>query len=42
MTWAVYVAHIGKVKNAYKMLVEHLTKRCCVGELSVDGRIILK
>jgi len=35
MRWSYHVAHIGKMRNAYKILV----RRDCLGDLGIDGKI---
>jgi hypothetical protein len=41
MRWTRYVARIGEMRNAYKLLVEKFEERKHLGDLGVDGRIIL-
>jgi hypothetical protein len=41
MRWAGHVAHIGKLRNSYKILFANLNERGHFESLDVDGRIIL-
>jgi hypothetical protein len=42
MRWAVHVARIGEMINAYKVLVGNLKVRDHWEDLDVDGRMILE
>jgi hypothetical protein len=42
MRWAGNVERTGDIRNAYKILVRNLKRRQTLGEIVVDGRIILK
>jgi hypothetical protein len=42
MGWAGHVARGGKMRNAYRILVRNVDVRDHLGDLDVDGRIILK
>jgi len=37
-----YVVHLGEMKNAHKILVANLKGRDYLGDLGIDGRLILK
>jgi hypothetical protein len=42
MRWVGYVAHVGEMKNAYKILVGKPERMSHSEELGVDRKIILK
>jgi hypothetical protein len=42
MRWAVHVARMGKMRNAYKILVVWPEGKRPLEDLNKDGRIILK
>jgi hypothetical protein len=42
MGWAGHVARIGEIRNLYGVLPESLKGIVYLGDLGVDGRIILK
>jgi hypothetical protein len=40
--WIGYIAHMRDMRNAYNILVEKHKREVHLGDLGVDGRIILK
>jgi hypothetical protein len=42
MRWVGHVAHMGEMRNAYKIWLENLKGRDHLEDLGVDGRIILE
>jgi hypothetical protein len=42
MSWASYAAHLGEMINICNILVGTMKERNHLGDLDVDGRIILK
>jgi hypothetical protein len=42
MRWAEHVARMGAVRNVCKVLVGKLEERDYLGDIGIDGRIILK
>jgi hypothetical protein len=39
MRWAGHVAHMGKVRNANRIMIENLKGRDYLGDTDVDGRM---
>jgi hypothetical protein len=42
MRWGGYEAQMRKMRNAYKILVQHTKGRAYLKDLGVDGRVILR